>query len=85
MEFIGRKVYYEKTNGVVIWDKGEMMGDVRETTIDEDIVACRVLILVPEGQLGIVQFEYGEYTSEFSTCSGFRINPVTLNPEFVEQ
>jgi hypothetical protein len=80
---IGRKVYYEKTNGVVLWDKGEMSGAVHETTLKQDIISVPALSLVPEGQLGVVQFAYGAYAEEFATSRGFRINPATQEPEFV--
>lgn len=80
---IGRKVYFSKDSGVVIWDKGEMSGDVRETTFDEDCQAMPVLTLVDSEKLGVVQLEYGAYADEFSRCKGYIINPDTLKPEFV--
>lgn len=80
---IGRKVYYEKTNGVVIWDKGEMSGSVIETTLEEDKHFMPVLTLIPDEKLGVVKFEYGVYAEQFNTCRGFIINPQTKEPEFV--
>ena len=82
---IGRKIYYEKTNGVIIWDKGEMSGDVIETTLEQDIETMPTLALLPEGQLGVLQLEYGDYAEQFSASRGFRINPLTEEPEFVQQ
>lgn len=81
---IGRKVYFEKTNGIVIWDKGEMSGDVQETTLEQDMITVPTLTLVPEGQLGVVQFEFGAYSEQFNSCRGFRINPLTEESEFAE-
>lgn len=80
---IGRKIYYEKTNGIVIWDKGEMSGDVRETTFEEDCSAMPILTLIDPVQLGILQLNYGDYSEEFSTCQGYRINPISGLLEFV--
>lgn len=80
---IGRKIYYEKTNGVVIWDKGEMEGDVRETTFEEDCTVIPVLTLIDSNQLGILQLNFGDYQEEFLTCRGYRINPINNLPEFI--
>lgn len=83
MTQIGRKIYYEKTNGVIIWDKGEMAGDVRETTLEEDKITMPVLTLIDSNQLGIKQLTFGELASNFQTCKGYRINPITEEVEFV--
>lgn len=80
---IGRKIYFEKTNGVIIWDKGEITGNVRETTLQEDIEAMPVLSLIDESQLGVLQLEYGAYRVQFRSCRGYKVNPATLQIEFV--
>jgi hypothetical protein len=80
---IGRKIYYERTNGVIIWDKGEMAGDVRETTLEEDIQAMPILTLISPEQLGVKQLAYGELCEQFIACTGYRINPVTEEIQFV--
>jgi hypothetical protein len=80
---IGRKIYYEKANGIVIWDKGEMSGDVRETTFEEDKNTMPILTLIDADQLGVKQLNYGELASSFQTCKGYRINPITEEVQFV--
>jgi hypothetical protein len=85
MEQIGRKIYYEKNNGVIIWDKGEMEGDVRETTLQEDLEVMPVLTLIAPERLGIKQLGYGELADSFLNCRGYRINPDTEEVEFVTQ
>jgi len=80
---IGRKIYYEKTNGVVIWDKGEMSGSVVETTFEEDIIAFPMLTLILPEQLGIKQLAYGELAANFSVCKGYRVDPQAEEIEFV--
>lgn len=80
---IGRKIYYEKSNGVVIWDKGEMAGDVRETTLEEDKEVMPILTLIDSNQLGVKQLNYGELAENFINCKGYRINPITEEVEFV--
>ncbi|AYO30265.1 hypothetical protein D2962_06210 [Biomaibacter acetigenes] len=81
---LGRKIYYEKTNGIVIWDKGEMSGDVQETTLEQDKESMPVLKLITPEQLGVLQLSYGEYAEEFASCRGYRINPDTGRLQFIQ-
>lgn len=83
MNQIGRKIYYEKSNGVIIWDKGEMSGAVVETTLEEDKITMPLLTLIPETHLGVKQLNYGDYTDEFSRIKAYRINPATEELEFI--
>lgn len=72
---VGRKIYFEKSNGVVIWDKGEMIGDIKETTLEQDKITVPLLnVLDTKGQLGIKQLNYGEFTIRFQTCKGYYIS-----------
>lgn len=80
---LGRKIYYEKTNGVVIWDRGEMTGDVAETTLEQDKISTPILTLISSEQLGVKQLKYGELASNFASCKGYKINPITTDVEFV--
>jgi hypothetical protein len=79
---IGRKIYYSKDSGVIIWDKGEMSGEVVETTFEQDIEVMPVLSLINSDMLGVVQFEYGAYIEQFCNCRGFIIDPINLVPIF---
>ena len=81
---VGRKIYYEKANGVVIWDKGEAQGVESETTFEQDKVACPALNLIPSEQLGIKQLAYGELAEQFAQAKGYRINPQTEEVEFAQ-
>lgn len=79
---IGRKIYYEKITGNVLLDTGERSGFVKETTQEEDFETYKVLTeRVPE-TVGCLQLEYGQYTQDFAECSGYCVNPVTLEFEF---
>jgi len=80
---IGKKIYYGKSNGIVIWDKGEMSGSVRETTLEEDKAVMPLLQMVDANELGICQLEYGAYATEFATCKAYKINTATGLPEFL--
>ena len=80
---IGRKIYYEKSNGIVIWDKGEMSGDVAQTTFQQDCEVMPVLTMIDANQLGVLELEYGALSQEFSNCNGFKVNPITETIEFI--
>jgi hypothetical protein len=72
---IGCKIYFEKTNGVPVWNKGEMSGDVVETTLEQDKSVMPILgVLDAKGQLGTLQLDYGAQADNFKTCKGYYIN-----------
>ena len=80
---IGRKIYYEKTNGIILWDCGEKAGDVIETTLEQDTQFMPVLTLIDPEQLGRLQLEYGQFKDEFSRCRCYKVNPETETLEFI--
>lgn len=82
MADIGRRIYYEKSNGIVICERGEMSGDVTETTLEQDKASMPVLTLIDSAQLGVKQLAYGELSIQFASSKGYRINPTTLEVEF---
>jgi hypothetical protein len=82
MNFIGRKIYYDKATGNVIIDTGEKKGYVVESTIDQDFETYRELKERVRDTVGVIQLEYGQFANEFATSTGYRINPTTLEIEF---
>lgn len=80
---IGRKIYYDKSNGIVIWDKGQMSGDVVETTLEEDCQVMPLLATMDPSQLGVLRLNYGELQEQFGMCSGYSINTETETIEFI--
>lgn len=82
MKKIGRKIYYEKSTGNVIVNTGERMGDVVETTTEQDFLSYQALKeRVPE-TIGVIQLAYGQYAQDFSECNGYRVNLDTFALEF---
>ncbi|MCX8045263.1 MAG: hypothetical protein N3A70_00065 [Anoxybacillus gonensis] len=82
MNKIGRKIYYDKETGNVILDTGEMMGNVVGTTIDQDFEIYAALKERVRDTVGVIQLEFGQYAQDFAECSGYRVNPQTLELEF---
>lgn len=79
---IGRRIYFEKTTGVVLVDVGERSGNVIETTEAQDIENFPILQLYA-GQYDTIQLVYGELSDSFATCKAYKINPDTKQPEFL--
>jgi hypothetical protein len=82
MNFIGRKIYYDKTTGNVLVDTGEMMGAVIETTVDQDFETYQALKERVRDTVGVIQLEFGQYAEDFAQCNGYRVNPETKTLEF---
>lgn len=79
---IGRKIYFDKFKGNVLVDTGEMQGDVRETTQEEDFQIYKALQDRVPNTVGVIQLKYGQYAQDFAQCNGYRVNPETLELEF---
>jgi hypothetical protein len=82
MAQLGKKIYYEKTNGIKIWERPEMEGAVQETTLEQDKLSTPILNLISASQLGVKYLNYGDLTAQFASCKGYRINPLTEEVEF---
>lgn len=70
MKIIGRKIYFNNT-GEVLLVTGELMGNVRETTLEEDIETYSELQGI-EG-LDFIQLQYGERANEFSNAGSMKV------------
>ncbi len=82
MNIIGRRIYFDIETGNIILDKGEMMGSVVKTTIDQDFNTFTVLQERVRETVGVKELEYGQYAQDFTECNGYRVNPQTLALEF---
>lgn len=82
MNFIGRKIYFDKLTGNVILDTGEKTGAVRQTTVDEDFQVYTDLQQRVKDTVGVIELEYGQYSQDFMQCSGYRVNITSNKLEF---
>lgn len=82
MNQIGRKVYYDKATGNVLLITSEMVGDVVETTTEQDFETYVELKDRVPDTVGVIQLEYGQYAQDFAQCNGYRVNPETKELEF---
>jgi hypothetical protein len=77
MNFIGRKIYYDKITGNVLVDTGEMCGDVRETTVEEDFQVFTALSGRNPETVGVIKLAYGEMRDDFMMAESYRVDPAT--------
>ncbi len=82
MNFIGRKIYFDKVTGNSLLDTGEMCGDVRETTVNEDFMTYIELAKRTKDSVGVIKLGYGFKANEFGNCTGYRIDLETNNIVF---
>ncbi|MCC3374745.1 hypothetical protein [Cohnella sp. REN36] len=81
MKQLGRKIYYDLASGDVIFATGEMQGEVRKTTNEEDFrVYLPLRDRVPE-TVGVLKLEYGQYQQDFTACSGYRVDVSGIEPK----
>ena len=83
MVTIGRKIYYEKTTGVVLYDTGERVGEnIVDSTVEEDFKYALELRNKDPENVGVLKLEPHQYNQEFAECVAYRVNPDTLEMEF---
>lgn len=71
---IGRRIYYEISTGNVLVDTREKAGFVRETTIEEDINAYKILSKRNRESFDYIELPFGAYAQDFAECNGYQVN-----------
>lgn len=82
MRQIGRKLFYDVATGNIIIDTGERQGSVVETSIEQDIVTYTALSERNRETFDVIELPFGTYRDEFTTATGYRVNPTTKEIEF---
>lgn len=71
---IGTKIYYCNITGNILQIIGDAQGFVKETSFEEDIKIYSELKERDVSSIGLLQFEYGEYTKLSQGCTGVIVN-----------
>ncbi|MGG7060261.1 hypothetical protein ACQPUZ_18655, partial [Clostridium tertium] len=79
---IGTKVYYCTNTGNVIKTIGDMVGFVKKTSFDEDYEMYPELNERNKESIGLLTFNYGEYSNLSNGSTGVRVNLETKELEF---
>lgn len=82
MKKIGRKIFFDNTNGNVIFEIGEIQGVFIETLIEEDIANFTVLAERVRESFDVIELPFGAFSQDFADCNGYRVNPETQELEF---
>jgi hypothetical protein len=78
MAQIGRKIYYELQTGDVVLITPEKFSGIA-TTKEQDFAMYEALSIRNPETVGVVELEYGQYSSDFQTCSSMRVDVATGN------
>ncbi|NGQ95514.1 hypothetical protein G3578_10150 [Brevibacillus sp. SYP-B805] len=76
MNKFGRKIYFDKSTGNVLIDTGELAGDVRETTTEEDFATYTVLSGRKPETVGCLRIPFGQDREKFAQYA-YHVDPVT--------
>jgi hypothetical protein len=75
---VGRKIYYELQTGDVVLVVPEKFSGI-QTTKEQDFAMYETLSIRNPETVGVIQLEYGQYSSDFQTCSAVRVDVATGN------
>lgn len=79
---LGRRIYFDILNGYVLVDTGEHSGNLRATTIEQDIATFTVLSERNRETFDVIELPFGSFQQDFAECNGYRVSPETKELEF---
>lgn len=81
-KYIGKRIYYLKVDGRVILDTGEAEGWVLPTTTEDDWRIYTELSKYNKSEVDFIELQFGEFKTEFTECTSYRVNVDTKQIEF---
>ena len=81
-KYLGKRIYYLKVDGRVILDTGEAEGWVNPTTTEDDWRIYSELSKYNKSEVDYIELQFGEFRTEFSECTSYRVNVDTKQLEF---
>lgn len=81
-KYIGKRIYYLKVDGRVILDTGEAEGWVNPTTTEDDWRIYTELQKYNPEEVDFIEIKWGEFKTEFSECTSYKVNIDTKQIEF---
>lgn len=81
-KFLGKRIYYSKKDGRIIFNTGEMQGWVNPTTTEDDWRIYSELQKYNKTEVDFIELQFGEFKTEFAECTSYRVNPDTKVLEF---
>ena len=81
-KYIGKRIYYLKENGEIVVDTGESEGWVFEHDKNFDFSVYTELKKYNKEQIDFIDLKWGEFKTEFSECTSYKVNVDTKKLEF---
>lgn len=81
-KYLGKRIYYLKVDGRVILDTGEAEGWVNPTTSEQDWEIYSELSKYNKSEVDYIELKWGEFKTEFSECTSYKVNIDTKEIEF---
>lgn len=81
-KYLGKRIYFLKVDGRVVLDTGEAEGWVNPTTTEDDWRIYTELSKYNKSEVDYIELQFGEFKTEFSECTSYRVNVDTKTLEF---
>jgi hypothetical protein len=80
---IGRRLYYKKDNGLILFDTGEKKGShVKQNSYKKDIEIAGLERLDSEGKVDYIELSYGQHRKQIEEARYMKINHHSKNLKF---
>jgi hypothetical protein len=70
----GRKIYFKKATGEILYDTGEKQGDVVATSFNDDYAAIPQLKQLAKTEIDFIALEFGERRDEFQNIGKMTVD-----------
>lgn len=79
---LGHRFFWEIETGNIVVERSEMIGDLVETTKEQDFEKYTDLQGLNPDKIEMTTFEYGQYAEDFAQATGYRFDPTTGEIQF---
>ena len=73
-KYVGRRIYFLKINGTVIYNTGNSYGFVKEHNFDEEYDILVNLKKYKKDAIDFIDLKYNEFETEFNECTGYHVD-----------
>ena len=70
----GRRIYYDKKSGEVLYDSGESIGSVTQLSVEDEISNIKALSERNRETFDFIQMEYEELARDFKEATSYKVD-----------